>query len=112
LVGAATHYVSTSGNDVTGNGSLGNPWATIDQADAAGRLDPDDVVIVQAGTYPQANRNGVHLSSAAAIYVAEGNVLIDQSSNIGKLLDQNFVHHSCFFRQLRLNSRPVVINSS
>jgi len=62
--------------------------------------------------FAQANRNGVHLSSAAAIYVAEGNVLIDQSSNIGKLLDQNFVHHSCFFRQLRLNSRPVVINSS
>lgn len=31
----ATKYISTTGNDTTGDGSLGNPWATLDKAYAA-----------------------------------------------------------------------------
>ncbi len=47
---AQDFYVSTTGSDSTGDGSLGNPWATITNA-----LDnaPDDgsVILVQPGTY-------------------------------------------------------------
>lgn len=45
----ATFYVATNGNDSSGNGSAGNPWATITKA-----LDtvPDDsLILVKPGTY-------------------------------------------------------------
>jgi nitrous oxidase accessory protein NosD len=48
---AADRYVSPTGNDATGDGSSGNPWATIQHAinsSAAG-----DVIYVAAGTYSQ-----------------------------------------------------------
>ena len=46
---AQTYYVATNGNDDTGNGTNGNPWATITHA-----LDsvPDgSLILVKAGTY-------------------------------------------------------------
>ncbi|MCP4021227.1 MAG: hypothetical protein GY729_05250 [Desulfobacteraceae bacterium] len=47
---SGTYHVSTSGSDLTGNGSSGNPWATITHA-----LDnvPDDnsTILVKPGTY-------------------------------------------------------------
>ena len=46
---AATYYVDTGGNDTTGDGSSGYPWATITHA-----LDtvPDDsLILVRPGTY-------------------------------------------------------------
>lgn len=47
--GSGTFYVATNGNDTTGNGSNGNPWATITKA-----LDsvPDgSLILVKAGVY-------------------------------------------------------------
>lgn len=88
-VGAATYYVSTTGNDATGDGSAGNPWATINHADSLSLLNPGDTVIVAAGTYPQASGDGVVLQNsggtagAPITYLANGNVLIDQSTFLG-----------------------------
>lgn len=45
------YYVSTAGNDLTGDGTIGNPYATIQKAvdiSAAG-----DIVNIAAGTYPE-----------------------------------------------------------
>lgn len=43
------HHVATDGSDASGDGSAGNPWATITHAvDNAG---DGDLVLVQAGTY-------------------------------------------------------------
>jgi hypothetical protein len=45
------YYVSTAGNDLTGNGTFGNPYATIQKAvdiSASG-----DIVNIAAGTYPE-----------------------------------------------------------
>jgi hypothetical protein len=82
---AATYYVSTNGNNSTGNGTEGNPYATIDYADQAGLLLPGDTVIVEAGTYPQASSAGVVLENSSGttnnpiVYITNGPVLIDQS---------------------------------
>ncbi|MHB9036201.1 MAG: carboxypeptidase-like regulatory domain-containing protein [Armatimonadota bacterium] len=50
-VSAAIYYVSTTGSDVTGNGSSTKPWASIDHADANSLLSAGDTVYVKSGTY-------------------------------------------------------------
>ena len=88
-VGAATNYVSTTGSDVTGNGTDGNPWASIDHADSQGLLSPGDVVIVQPGTYTLANAKGVVLAVSAGTatsnitYQTNGHVVINQTHGTG-----------------------------
>ncbi len=47
--GALDYFVTTSGSDATGDGSVGNPWATI--AFAATRVSPGATVHVAPGTY-------------------------------------------------------------
>ncbi|MFA6431090.1 MAG: right-handed parallel beta-helix repeat-containing protein [Candidatus Margulisiibacteriota bacterium] len=44
-----TYYVSTSGNDSTGNGSLANPWAS--PGYASRQLQAGDTLIIRAGNY-------------------------------------------------------------
>lgn len=46
----ATYYVRTTGNDTTGDGSTGNPWATPGKAVDAG-LAAGDIVNIGPGTY-------------------------------------------------------------
>ena len=49
--GGIIYYVSTSGNNSTGNGSQSNPWATLDYA--IGRVSAvGSTIYVMAGTYP------------------------------------------------------------
>lgn len=45
----ATYYVATTGNNSTGDGSIGNPWAT--PAYGAQQLASGDTLMVRAGTY-------------------------------------------------------------
>ena len=47
--GGATYYVSPSGNDNTGNGSDGNPWATIEHA--IENVPDQSSILVKAGVY-------------------------------------------------------------
>jgi Protein of unknown function (DUF1565) len=49
--GAATRYVATTGNDTTGDGSVGNPYATITKAHSV--TVAGDLVSIAAGTYPE-----------------------------------------------------------
>src|ERR1017187_3203044 len=82
---AATYCVATNGSDVTGTGTAGNPWATIDHADKNGLLNPGDIVIVNAGTYVPTSAQGVFLQVDSGTelnpitYQANGHVVIDQS---------------------------------
>lgn len=46
---ATTYYVATDGSDTTGDGSNGNPWATINHARAT--ISDGDTVMVKDGTY-------------------------------------------------------------
>ena len=45
----ATYYIATTGNDTTGNGSSGNPWATLSKAYSSST--GGDTIECAAGTY-------------------------------------------------------------
>ena len=49
---AANFYVSTTGNDTTGNGNIGNPWRTITKGQSM--LQPGDTLLVRGGRYREA----------------------------------------------------------
>lgn len=46
----ATRYLSPTGNDTTGDGTIGNPWLTITKACSASVS--GDTIMMAAGTYP------------------------------------------------------------
>ncbi len=46
---AATYYVATNGNDTTGTGAIGSPWATITKGQSM--LAPGDTLLVRGGRY-------------------------------------------------------------
>ena len=77
----AVYYISPTGNDSTGTGVLGNPWATISKAVSSSS--GGDTINCLAGTYtwaaqdPVGNRNIVGVSGAAAtIFDGGGSHLI------------------------------------
>ena len=63
-------YVSTSGSDLTGSGSAGSPWATLQKANDSG-LSAGYCVNVAAGTYA----NGVVLNRGGAAPTPSGYVV-------------------------------------
>jgi hypothetical protein len=48
-IGTNYLYIATTGSDTTGDGTIGNPWRTIQKA--AGVVNPGNTVLVRAGTY-------------------------------------------------------------
>lgn len=48
----ATFYISTTGNDTTGNGSIGTPWRTLKKATTE-VVTSGDTIYVNAGTYTE-----------------------------------------------------------
>lgn len=66
--GGATFYVAVTGSDSSGDGSSGNPWATIEHA--IGNVPDSSLILVRAGVYNGRNRltgnfpNGVTVRSA------------------------------------------------
>lgn len=51
VAAAATYYVATTGSDVTGDGSSGTPWQTIQYAVTT--VASGDIIMVAAGTYTE-----------------------------------------------------------
>jgi hypothetical protein len=49
----ATYYIATTGNDTTGDGSVGTPWATFSKA--LDEVSNGDTVVVDGGTYTGAD---------------------------------------------------------
>ncbi len=52
ITNATTYYISPSGNDATGNGTIGNPWRTLSKATQTVTTF-GDVIHVLAGTYTE-----------------------------------------------------------
>jgi hypothetical protein len=80
VAAAGTYYVSTTGSDATGTGSLAKPWRTIQKsADSVG---PGSTVLIQPGTYTGAVEIAIS-GTAASPVVFRGNgagVVLDASS--------------------------------
>lgn len=62
-----TYYVSTTGNDTTGDGSIESPWATLHKA-CAEVTTPGDIIYINEGTYTEAQQSilrlGVNIQGA------------------------------------------------
>lgn len=85
---ATTYYVSTTGNDTTGDGSKANPWKTMSRGDVLQVLAPGDTVVVAAGTYYHDNMQATMpghepvmtlINIPGVTYVAQGKVILDGS---------------------------------
>ncbi len=87
---AATYYVSTSGNDTTGDGSFSAPWQTIQKASA--NVVAGDIVEIRAGIY----RETIVPGNSGAV----GNPIIYRAYNgeevtvSGAEMVTNWTHHS------------------
>lgn len=57
---AATYYVRTTGNDTTGDGSDGAPWATVQKAITTVSLDGGHTILIGAGTYDGSGSGNSH----------------------------------------------------
>jgi Right handed beta helix region len=75
-VNATTWYISPSGNDATGNGTMANPWKTLFKATSAVAA-AGDIIHVNAGTYTETQKcflkPGVHIEG-------EGNTSVIKST--------------------------------
>jgi len=76
-LGPATYHVATTGDDVAGDGSEGNPWATINHA--ISQAASGDTIIVHDGTYVE----NVGVNKSLTIQSMNGAaVTIVQAANI------------------------------
>jgi hypothetical protein len=61
-----TWYVSTTGSDTTGTGTVGNPFATVQKA--INKSSTGDIIIIRGGTYTYHNNIVVNRSGTASTY--------------------------------------------
>ncbi|HMK03313.1 MAG TPA: T9SS type A sorting domain-containing protein [Ferruginibacter sp.] len=57
---ASTYYVSTTGNDATGNGTSGNPWRTLYKATSTVTAF-GDIIHINAGNYTETQRSNLRV---------------------------------------------------
>lgn len=69
----ATYYISPTGNDTTGNGSLSLPWLTVQRFITSSIA--NDTLICLNGTYTFANTTGIHYRTIQA--QTNGSVIFD-----------------------------------
>ena len=82
---AATYYVAKTGNDTTGDGSVGNPWLTLQHAEDAAAN--GDTVHVGEGTYKEnhATLHGWSVSKGIA-WIADGAVTVTATGTARRVL--------------------------
>jgi len=81
----ATYYIATTGNDVTGDGSIGNPWATLYKATTT--VTTGNLIYVNAGTYTETQQSvlatGVSIQGAdSATTIIKSTVTADYTEII------------------------------
>jgi hypothetical protein len=80
LIGQTNIYVATTGNDITGTGSITSPYATITKA--ATVCSAGDSVFVRAGTY----RNSDYTGTNSHIWSGEDAVTISANGSAGNYI--------------------------
>lgn len=76
LANPGTFYVATAGSDITGDGSVIKPWATIGYA--VSQVSDYDTIIVAAGTYYEGT---VHVDKPLTIQGAGSSTIIDATGH-------------------------------
>jgi len=66
----STVYISPTGDDTTGDGSLGNPWLSVSKALAS--TIANDIIVALAGTYTTASWSDLLIISSARIIQGAG----------------------------------------
>ncbi len=74
---AATYYIDPNGNDVNGNGSIGNPWKTLRKATQTVTA-PGNTIHVNPGTYNETQQSflaiGVNLEGVGTSSIIKSNL--------------------------------------
>ncbi|MEP7142841.1 MAG: hypothetical protein ABI707_08225 [Ferruginibacter sp.] len=80
---SATIYVSTTGNDVTGTGVIGNPYASLYKASTIAKK-AGDIIYINRGTYTVAS--SVSISSGVSVQGADSSNTILNSTVSGRYI--------------------------
>lgn len=79
---AAIFYISPTGNDITGNGSIGNPWKTLYKATTT-VTSTSNVIFVNAGTYTETLQSslaaGVSIEGAGITSIIKSTATADNT---------------------------------
>ena len=104
---AQTYYISPAGSDTTGDGSVGNPWATLYKASSTVTI-PGSTIFVKAGTYNETQQSilnlGVNLDGISGLSIINNTAtyaLTISSANEGTLGNQ-------FIRNITLTGSDTV----
>lgn len=76
----ATYYISTTGNDTTGNGSIGLPWKTLKKATTVA-ISFGDIIHINPGTYTETQQS--NLARGVSLEGDDYNTTIIKSSLTG-----------------------------
>jgi parallel beta helix pectate lyase-like protein len=105
VAAAGTYYVSTSGSDATGTGSLAKPWRTIQKsADSAG---PGSTVLIQPGTYTGAVEIAITGTGASpVIFRGNGAGVVIEASSVAR--DAVLITESSYvtWENIRIQNAP------
>lgn len=108
----AIYYVSKTGNDTTGDGSLGNPWLTIVKAKNTVSASGNHTVNIGAGTYAESDGGGYMVTNksfvAPVIFQSQtgnpGDVVLTSSSGAYNIY-QNGAFSNWTFKNITIQAR-------
>ncbi len=83
---ATTYYISPTGNDATGSGTLANPWRTLAKATATVTT-AGNIIHVNAGTYPETQQSNL----AIGVSIEGDGITSLITSTVGGATDGSFV---------------------
>lgn len=82
---ATDYYVATTGSDTLGDGSSGNPWATIGYA--ISQVSSDDTINVAAGTYDVTSVINVNVANLTISGASATTTIVDGSGKNASIVD-------------------------
>ncbi len=105
VAAAGTYYVSTTGSDATGSGSLAQPWRTIQKA--ADSVGPGATVLIQPGSYTGAVEIAIGATAASpVIFRGNGAGVVLEAASVAR--DAVLITESAYvtWENIRIQNAP------
>ena len=105
VAAAGTYYVSTTGSDATGSGSLAQPWRTIQKA--ADSVGPGATVLIQPGSYTGAVEIAIAATAASpVIFRGNGAGVVLEAASVAR--DAVLITESAYvtWENIRIQNAP------